>query len=110
MDRTDFLNLMSKQPDPVERLAADQAQAQSVWFTGAAGGMTDLFLKAGKRLVALECGHYAITRALSRAKCRRCGEMIRAGWDYDAFRNHSAPDTFSWANDPLRELHEGREE
>lgn len=109
MDRTEFLHLMHKQHDPVERLAADQGQVQSVWFTGTAQGMTALFLKTGKRLVALECGHYTITRALNRAKCRRCGEMIRAGWDYDAFRNHNAPDTFSWINDPLGEIHEGRE-
>jgi hypothetical protein len=69
------------------------------------------FLASGRRLVDLECGHKAFTRALKRAKCHRCSEMLRRSIetgeeDHDAFRNRGAPDRMSWPGDPLRKMHE----
>jgi len=94
--------LFREEPNPFEDLAEDQTAAMD-WKTGVAA---ELMLKHG-RLVLLTCGHLTVTKALYRARCPRCGEMIRAGYDYDAFRNLGAPDEFSWPGDPLRPLHEG---
>ncbi len=55
----------------------------------------------------LECGHYVLSRALHRAPCQRCGEMIRSGYDHDGFRRLGMPDKFHWPEDPLLELNEG---
>ncbi|WP_081068040.1 hypothetical protein [Burkholderia territorii] len=97
-------NLFYNEPDPVEALSENQGSAlflqAMVWKTGGHPDVTH------GRLVALACGHYTVTKALHRAKCRRCGEMIRAGYDYDAFRNLGGRDEFSWPHDPLRSLHE----
>lgn len=99
--------LFAGESDPVEKLAVNQGNAllcnAMVWKTGAHPN-----LRVG-RLVALECGHFTITKSVHRAKCSRCGEMIRAGYDYDAFRNLGGADTFSWPDDPLRALHEREE-
>lgn len=103
------LRFLSEQPDPFERLAQDQGRALFLMTFGQATAAADLFLKTGKRPVVLECGHLTLTRALMRAKCRRCGQMIRTGYDYDAFRNHGAPDDFSWPEDPFRLAHEAAE-
>ncbi|MCA7889977.1 hypothetical protein LGM58_43165 [Burkholderia contaminans] len=97
--------LFASEPDPFEALVTDQTAAMP-WK---AGSNADMMMKHG-RLVALACGHFAMTKALHRAKCRRCGEMIRAGYDYDAFRNRGASDQFSWPGDPLRPLHERAED
>lgn len=97
--------LFAGEPNPVEAVACDQTAAMP-WK---AGFNADLMMKRG-RLAVLNCGHFALTKALHKVKCRRCGEMIRAGYDYDAFRNLGAPDTFSWPDDPLRALHEGSNE
>lgn len=94
-------DLLSREPDPIEYLAEDQATAMP-YKTGLD---PDLMVKHG-RLVLLACRHFTITKSLRRAKCRRCGEMIRAGYDYDAFRNLGSEDAFSWPSDPLRLLHE----
>ncbi|WP_080423746.1 hypothetical protein [Burkholderia ubonensis] len=93
--------LLGREPDPFEKIARDQTAAMP-WR---AGVNADLMMKHG-RLALLACGHFTLTKALQKAKCRRCGEMIRAGYDYDAFRNHGARDTFSWPDDPLGPLHE----
>ncbi|KWW32409.1 MULTISPECIES: hypothetical protein [Cupriavidus] len=94
-------DLLAGEPDPVELLVEDQTHAMA-WKMGQC---QDAMMKHG-RLVALSCGHFTMTKALHRAKCRRCGEMIRAGYDYDAFRNRGESDRFSWPSDPLRPLHE----
>ena len=39
------------------------------------------------RVVKLECGHTAITKASRRCACKECLTMIMNGEDYDAFRN-----------------------
>lgn len=97
--------LLRNEPDPFEAVAGDQTAAMP-WKVGF---NAELMMRRG-RLAVLECGHFVLTKALRKAKCRRCGEMIRAGYDYDAFRNLGAQDTFSWPDDPLRELHEGSNE
>jgi hypothetical protein len=94
-------SLFAGEPDPVEALAEDQSLAM-IWKTGIS---VEAMVKHG-RLVLLTCGHFAVTKSLHRSKCRRCGEMIRAGYDYDAFRNLGSGDAFSWPDDPLRLLHE----
>jgi hypothetical protein len=98
---------LADEPDPTEALAKAQGNAllltAMVWKAGVHPD-----LNRG-RLVALECGHFTLTKALYRAKCRRCGEMIRSGYDYDAFRNLGVKDGFSWPGDPLRPLHEALE-
>lgn len=73
--------LLANEPNPVEALAADQASAKGLWAIGVA--QAD-FLKHG-RVVRLSCGHFTSTKATSKAQCPRCGEMIRAGYDHDAF-------------------------
>lgn len=93
--------LLKDEPDPMELLAADQSLAKMVWITG-----TSKQLTSRGRLVQLECGHFVVTRALHKAACPRCGEMIRSGWDHDGFRRLKGDDTFSWPDDPLRILHE----
>lgn len=103
------LRFLSEQPDPFERLAQDQGRAQFLMMSQQGSALQDLFEKTGKRPVVLECGHLTLTRAMLRAKCRRCGQMIRTGYDYDAFRNHGVPDDFSWPEDPLRLAHETAE-
>ena len=94
--------ILAGEPNPMETFAADQASAKGVWAIGVA--QADL-LKHG-RVVKLACGHVTLTKALNRARCPRCGEMIRAGYDYDAFRRRGVPDNFSWPDDPFRSVHE----
>jgi hypothetical protein len=93
--------LLKHEPNPVELLASDQALPKLIAITGTANLLT-----SRGRMVRLECGHFQVTKALYRTGCQRCGEMIRAGWDHDAFRRLGAEDTFSWPGDPLRVLHE----
>lgn len=93
--------LFANEPDPIEKLCANQNIPTAIWKAGTA----DL-IKGGQRLAVLMCRHYTLTKSSVRAKCQRCGEMIRAGYDYDAFRNLGETDDFSWPDDPLRPLHE----
>jgi len=101
-------DLLCKQPNPVEKLASEQQQLKthSGWFADIAT-QSEQFLKTGKRIVPLECGHYVLSKALHRAPCSRCGEMIRTGYDYDGFRRLGMPDDFHWPDDPLITLNEG---
>lgn len=101
-------DLLRNQPNPVEKLASEQQQLKthSGWFAEITK-RTEHFLKTGKRIVALECGHYVLSRSLHSAACKRCGEMIRSGYDHDGFRRLGMPDEFHWPNDPLVELNEG---
>jgi hypothetical protein len=87
-------------PDPREPLRADQGMA--LFYTTLANAK-----QAGTkgRLAHLLCGHFVITKAIRSAKCPRCGEMIRAGYDYEAFRNGGGFDEFSWPDDPLGYIH-----
>lgn len=87
--------------DPIERLAPDQGLALTLRV------MNDMPVRAdGARLVQLACTHFTVARALRRAACPRCGAMIRAGYDYDAFRRLGEPERFVWPDDPLRGIHE----
>lgn len=107
--RDDVLrDLLRNLPNPVEKLASEQQQLKthSGWFAEITK-RSEHFLKTGKRIVALECGHYVLSRSLHRAACPRCGEMIRSGYDHDGFRRLGMPDEFHWQEDPLRELNEG---
>lgn len=101
MTNDDGLQMLRNAPNPIERLAQRPPD-----LIGLAPGLLALFLKTGKRIVILECGHYALTRSLHRAACPRCGEMIRGGYDYDGFRRLGNPDTFDWPGDPLIALNE----
>lgn len=74
--------LMANERNPVEEFAADQASAKGVWSVGVAHA--DL-LKHG-RVVKLAYAHYTLTKAIHKAACPRCGEMIRAGYGHDVFR------------------------
>jgi len=98
--------LLQDDRNPIERIAPDQSRCWSGWFTNQET-LAAHYLKTGKRLVVLACGHYTLTAALQRAACPRCGEMIRSGYDYDGFRWRGVRDGFSWANDPLRSFNEG---
>lgn len=91
---------LKDQPNPMERFALNQGKAQLLWSRSA-----ETLIKKG-RPVVLDCGHLTITKALNRAACPRCGEMIRAGFDYDGFRHHGYFDDFNWPEDPLRQVHE----
>jgi hypothetical protein len=93
--------LFANRPDPVEKLQEDQSMA---FFLASISGLS-YSLTVG-RLVQLVCRHYKVTRAHRRTGCPRCGAMIRAGYDYDAFRNLGHADTFEWPGDPLRGLHQ----
>ncbi|MBV7542046.1 hypothetical protein [Acidovorax sp. sic0104] len=101
-------DLLRNQRNPIERLVSleEQSKTHNGWFASLPQ-RTAHFLATGKRIVRLECRHYVLTRSLFRAACPRCGEMIRAGYDYDAFRRLGAQDEFRWAEDPLWELNEG---
>jgi hypothetical protein len=92
--------LFADMPNPSERLARDQGRAL---LHNILCGSDEFKLD---RLVELNCRHFVVTRAVHRANCPRCGEMIRSGYDYDEFRRHDGEDTFSWPDDPLRVLHE----
>lgn len=111
MDDQCLRDLLKRQPDPMEKLASEEQQLKihSGWFADISK-QSEHLLKTGKRIVALECGHYVLSRALHRASCPRCGEMIRSGYDHDGFRSLGMPDGFHWADDPLRELNEGARE
>ena len=100
----ELAELLANEPNPIEPLAEDQSYAM-VWKTGLSA---KAMLRKG-RLALLVCGHFTVTKARHHAKCPRCGEMIRAGYDYDAYRNLGGDDTFSWPADPLRPLHEKRD-
>lgn len=97
--------LFAGEPNPFEALADDQASAKAIWAMGVAKADP---VKHG-RLVKLACGHFTVTKALHRARCPRCGEMIRAGYDYDGFRRLGGQDDFSWPGDPFRAVHEAGE-
>lgn len=45
-----------------------------------------LNLYHGVRIVDLECGHKAVTKARGRIKCKACEKMILEGRDYHKFR------------------------
>lgn len=94
--------LFAQERNPIEVVVDDQASAKGVFVVGIAHA--DL-LKAG-RVVKLACGHFTLTKALRKAGCPRCGEMVRAGYDHDGFRRLGEPDTFSWPDDPFRAVHE----
>ena len=94
--------VMANERDPIEELAADQRSAIGIEVFCS---VQSNILKYG-RVVGLACGHFALTKALHKARCPRCGEMIRAGYDYDAFRRLGAPDEFRWPDDPFRPAHE----
>lgn len=99
--------LLKNERDPVEDIK--ESAAKEFAFEAAIHTPTvEDLLKRG-RLVRLACGHFKITKALRRAACGRCGEMIRSGWDHDGFRRLGEEDTFSWPDDPLRRLHEPEE-
>ncbi len=56
---------------------------------------TDIILTAlnhkilgNQRVALLACGHRIITSNAHRAQCLKCHQMILAGEDYEAFRNH----------------------
>ena len=109
MSRSDCLNtieaLLAAVPDPVERLSANQERAYGWWVIASDEALRH-YIRSGRRLALLDCGHYKVTDALHRAECPRCGAMIRSGYDYHAFRALGQPDAFSWPDDPLRSLHE----
>lgn len=94
--------IMAAEPDPVEALALDQATTKGVWTIGP---IVPDPIKHG-RVVKLACGHYTLSRARFRARCQRCGQMIRAGYDHDGYRRLGIPDRFSWPDDPFRHVHE----
>lgn len=87
-------------PNPVEPLREDQGMA--IFYTTIANAKGH---DQKGRLAHLLCGHFVFTKATRRAKCPRCGEMIRAGYDYAAFRKGEAFDEFSWPDDPLGSIH-----
>jgi hypothetical protein len=92
-------DMFSKEPNPMEIFTEDQSHATFL-------NMTSHQDISKGRLVSLACGHYIITKALHKARCPRCGEMIRSGYDYDAFRNLGQVDDFDWPDDPLKTIHE----
>jgi len=94
--------LLGGERDPVEGVS----NAHEFEFDPAVHTATVEQLLEFGRLVRLGCGHFKRTKALLRTGCPRCGEMIRAGWDFDGFRRLGLPDDFSWPSDPLRTLHE----
>lgn len=100
--------LLRNEPNPIEKLSGEhqQLKTHSGWFADLPQ-RTAHFLKTGQRIVALECGHYVLSKALQRAACPRCGEMIRSGYEYDGFRRLGMPDDFHWPDDPLSTLNEG---
>ncbi len=63
------------------------------------------------RVVDLACGHKLLTRAMNRARCPRCREMLRRSLldgseDYDSFRKGLVPDRMEWEGDTMRIFHE----
>lgn len=63
------------------------------------------------RVVELACGHRTVTKALTRARCLRCEEMLRRSIesgdeDYESFRHGDRRDTMEWHDDPHRPLNE----
>ncbi|MBN9525765.1 MAG: hypothetical protein J0H82_06170 [Alphaproteobacteria bacterium] len=60
------------------------------------------------KIVRLACSHFTITDRRATCPCRRCGAMIRAGYDYDAFRRLGALDEFDWPKDRLKNIHQPR--
>lgn len=100
----ELARLFAGQRDPIEALLEEQVIA-----TAFKDFSVEALLKRG-RLVKLACRHFTVTKSLRRAKCPRCGEMIRAGYDYDGFRRLGSADRFSWPSDPLRALHESSAE
>jgi hypothetical protein len=88
-------------PNPVEDIVLDQGKAIFLTMLHKLSGSNPSY-----RLVELTCGHYTKTRLKKSAPCQRCGEMIRAGYDYEAFKNRGALNRFVWPGDPLRMIHE----
>lgn len=102
-------DIMKSEKDPFEKIDMDTPSSKGIWTMGVIPVENYDILKHG-RPARLECGHFTMTKALKRAQCPRCGEMIRAGYDYDSFRHHGAPDEFSWPGDPFQLIHEGNNE
>jgi len=92
--------ILSNRPNPVEKLMDDQGLP---FFLNA---ISDTRMNSGQRIVRLECGHFVLSKALDKAACCRCGEMIRSGYDYATFRMGEKPDVFHWPDDPLCDLNE----
>ncbi len=99
--------LLRNAPNPVKKLAPEQLQAQGQWLAALS---RQRFIETGERIVKLECGHYVLSRSLHKAACKRCGEMIRSGYDHDGFRRLGVKDEFHWPEDPLRAINEGDQE
>lgn len=99
--------LLRNAPNPVEKFAPEQSQAHSSWLNALSQRR---FIETGQRIVKLECGHHVLSRSLYRAACKRCGEMIRSGYDHDGFRRLGEKDEFHWPEDPLGALNEGDQE
>jgi hypothetical protein len=77
----------------------------------AAAFNAERMIREGKFIVDLECGHKAYTRALNRAVCPRCTEMLRRSIedgreDWDGFRHHGKLDHMEWPADPCRQFNE----
>lgn len=96
-------NILRRRPNPVEKLMQDQGLSI---FLQALSHANDNIIEKG-RIARLECGHFVITKGVTAARCARCGEMIRSGYDYEGFRQQLKPDEFNWPDDPLRELNQG---
>lgn len=95
-------DIMATQPDPIEKIVP--ACPIALGHNVRAGRLAN-----PTRIVRLACGHFALTRLKRACACRRCGAMIRAGYDYDAFRRLHARDEFDWPKDRLREYNQLRQ-
>lgn len=94
--------ILANRPNPLENLMADQGLPL---FINALSNADKNIIEVG-RIARLECGHFVMTKAVVSARCPRCGEMIRAGYDYEGFRRQHQFDEFHWPDDPLRKLNE----
>lgn len=92
-------SLFKDMSNPREKVCADQGMA--IFLDALSGNFKRR--KSG-HLVQLECGHFVVTRAVNKTGCYRCGAMIRAGYDYDKFRNLNGSDDFEWPSDPLKSI------
>lgn len=74
------------------------------------------FLREGKFVVKLACGHLIYTRNRESAVCLRCSEMLRRSIycsggemeDWESFRRGVTRDTMRWKDDPCRVFNEPR--
>ncbi len=92
-------NILKNCKNPIKKLSADQSM--TFFLTAISDEKQTL-----NRLVRLECGHFIQTRAVQRSRCPRCGEMIRAGYDYEGFSMGQHTDDFHWPDDPCFNLNE----